>query len=200
MGRADVTSQSRLTLAEFYQMPEGPPYYEYEEGELIEINRPTLRHQQVLHELGIELGLYLRQHPQGRLFLEVNVELLARKVYTPDLVFLSSEAVAQVEGSDVVRAVPTLIGEILSPSTASRDQVTKLNTYAEAGVAWYWLIDPEALTVIEFRLGERPLRDQCRGGTRASLPAGGLPRIGDRPWSAAGGRKGIGATEPCESV
>jgi len=154
MGRADVTSQSRLTLAEFYQMPEGPPYYEYEEGELIEINRPTLRHQQVLHELGIELGLYLRQHPQGRLFLEVNVELLARKVYTPDLVFLSSEAVAQVEGSDVVRAVPTLIGEILSPSTASRDQVTKLNTYAEAGVAWYWLIDPEALTVIEFRLGE----------------------------------------------
>lgn len=61
---------------------------------------------------------------------------------------------AQLGESEVVRVVPTLIGEILSPSTASRDQVTKLNTYAEAGVAWYWLIDPEALTVLEFRLGE----------------------------------------------
>jgi Uma2 family endonuclease len=154
MGIAEVIPRSQWTLEEFYQIPEGPPYYEYEEGDLIEMNRPTPRHQRVLQEIGMEVGLYLRENPQGRLFLEVNVELLGRKVYTPDLVFISQEEVGSVDEMDVIRVPPTMIGEILSPSTAGRDQVTKLNTYAEAGVDWYWLIDPEALTIIEFRLAE----------------------------------------------
>lgn len=33
---------------------------------------------------------------------------------------------------------------MLSPSTAARDRVTKRALYARAGVAHYWLIDPEA--------------------------------------------------------
>ena len=152
MGRIETIAQPGLTLTEFYQLPEGPPYYEYENGELTEMNRPTPRHQRVLQEISLELGLYLREHPGGRLFLEVNVELLGGKVYTPDLVFIPPEAIPSLDEADVVRVTPRLIGEILSPSTASRDQVTKLNTYAEAGVSWYWVIDPEALTFIEFHL------------------------------------------------
>jgi Uma2 family endonuclease len=145
----------RLTLEEFYQLPEGPPYYEFEDGELIEMNRPTPRHQLVLGEILGELRSYLREHPPlGRLFPEVNVELLGRKTYTPDLILISQENLAAVDLEEVIRVAPTLAVEILSPSTLGRDQVTKLNTYAQAGVEWYWLIDPESLTILEYHLAE----------------------------------------------
>jgi Uma2 family endonuclease len=32
----------------------------------------------------------------------------------------------------------------LSPSTAARDRVTKRHLYAQAGINYYWLIDPDA--------------------------------------------------------
>jgi Uma2 family endonuclease len=42
-----------------------------------------------------------------------------------------------------IEVVPDWIAEILSPATAARDRVQKRNLYARAGVAHYWLIDPE---------------------------------------------------------
>ena len=37
-----------LTLEEFYALPEGPPDYEFEEGELIHMPRPHPRHQAIV--------------------------------------------------------------------------------------------------------------------------------------------------------
>ncbi|MBI2876947.1 MAG: Uma2 family endonuclease [Candidatus Tectomicrobia bacterium] len=147
-------SQPRLALAEFYRLPEGPPYYEYEDGILIEMNRPTPRHQQVLGEIYGELRSYLREHPMGLLLLEVNVELLGRKVYTPDLILTPQEQAGQPNPQEALSVVPALIVEVLSPSTVGHDQVTKLNTYCQAGVPWHWIIDPEALTILEYRLAK----------------------------------------------
>lgn len=38
---------------------------------------------------------------------------------------------------------PVLIFEILSPSTAKKDCVTKFRIYEEKGVLWYCIVDPE---------------------------------------------------------
>jgi Uma2 family endonuclease len=46
-----------------------------------------------------------------------------------------------------LRLVPDWIAEILSPSTAARDRVTKRQLYARHGVAHYWLVDPIARTL-----------------------------------------------------
>jgi Uma2 family endonuclease len=43
-----MTGTKRMTLEEFRAMPEGPPYYEYEEGELILVASPTPEHQDVV--------------------------------------------------------------------------------------------------------------------------------------------------------
>ena len=40
-----------MTLEEFRALPEGPPYYEFEEGELIPMTSPTPEHQDILAEL-----------------------------------------------------------------------------------------------------------------------------------------------------
>lgn len=51
-----------------------------------------------------------------------------------------------------VRGAPDWIAEVLSPSTARRDQVLKLAVYERAGVRELWLIDPIHLTVALYQL------------------------------------------------
>jgi Uma2 family endonuclease len=143
-----TSKPSKMSLAEFYALPEGPPYYEFEHGKLIEMNRPTPRHQRVLLKLAIVIEEYVSTHRLGRVYPEVNVEFSSSKVYTPDLVFYTSEDVRTLDENIPLTQPPTLVVEILSPSTTWRD------TYCDAGVAWYWLIDPDELTVIEYHLAE----------------------------------------------
>jgi Uma2 family endonuclease len=43
--------------------------------------------------------------------------------------------------------VPDWCCEVLSPSTARDDRLLKLPLYAETGVKWIWLVDPELRSV-----------------------------------------------------
>jgi len=147
-------NQSKMSIAEFYALSEGPPYYEFENGELIEMNRPTPRHQRVLLKLATVIEDYVSTHGLGRVYPEVNVEFFPSKVYTPDLVFYTAEDVRSLDEHAPLTQPPTLIIEILSSSTTWRDMTRKLKTYCSAGVAWYWLIDPDELTVTEYHLSE----------------------------------------------
>jgi Uma2 family endonuclease len=49
-------------------------------------------------------------------------------------------------GKKAVLGVPSLLVEVLSPSTARVDRVKKLGIYARLGVPEYWIVDPEANT------------------------------------------------------
>jgi len=50
---------------------------------------------------------------------------------------------------------PTLIIEIVSPSSKKRDYMVKLNKYQRAGVKEYWVITPENETLIRYILNEQ---------------------------------------------
>ena len=148
------SKQFKMSLEEFYALSEGPPYYEFEDGELVEMNRPTPRHQRVLLKLAIVIEEHISAYGLGRLYPEVNVEFSSGKVYTPDLIFYTAGDVKTVDEHSSFTHPPTLVVEILSSSTTVRDMTRKLKTYCEAGVVWYWLIDPEQLTVMEYHLAE----------------------------------------------
>lgn len=47
---------------------------------------------------------------------------------------------------------PDWVLEVLSPSTASIDRVSKARIYAREGVRWLWFIDPLARTIEVNRL------------------------------------------------
>ncbi len=51
----------------------------------------------------------------------------------------------------VVTEVPDWIAEVLSPSTAGRDLGEKRDIYFQAGVAWYWILDPVAKSIAVLR-------------------------------------------------
>ena len=74
-------------------------------------------------------------------------------VVQPDLLFVSKgrESIITPEN---VQGAPDLVVEILSPAKAARDRTLKLDLCARHGVQEYWIIDPDAKTIMLLRRGE----------------------------------------------
>jgi Uma2 family endonuclease len=141
----------RMTLEEFRAMPEGPPYYEYEEGELILVASPSPEHQDVVSELSHVLRQFVRQQQLGRVFMEVDVYLPDGRGYIPDLSYLSSERMHLLNPIDrKLHGSPDLVVEVTS-SAPARDRVHKFRVYYGNGVPWYWIIDANTLAIEEYQ-------------------------------------------------
>ena len=139
-----------MTLEEFRALPEGPPYYEYEEGELILVAPPTPEHQDIVGVLSHVLRQFVRQHQLGRVVMEVDVYLPDGRGYIPDLAYLATEHLHLLNPTDrKIHGSPDLVVEVTS-STPARDRVHKFRVYYDNGVPWYWIIDSNTLAIEEY--------------------------------------------------
>jgi Uma2 family endonuclease len=86
---------------------------------------------------------------------EVDVQLEAHEVVRPDLSGWRRERLPEPGDVRPICVVPDWVCEVISPTSAKRDRVDKRALYARAGVAHYWLVDPEARTLeaLELRAG-----------------------------------------------
>ena len=89
------------------------------------------------------------------IFVEVDVALGPNDIVRPDLSGWRRERLPQPGRVRPIEVVPDWVCEVLSPSTAARDRITKRRLYAQAGVPYYWLIDPDlrALEALALRDG-----------------------------------------------
>jgi Uma2 family endonuclease len=102
-------------------------------------------------------------------------------VVEPDLVYLDASRLDRVSERDF-EGPPTLVIEVLSPTTASADRGVKRQLSARYGVPHYWLVDPDARVVETYRL----TRDTCEPGPQltGTAPAA-LPPFPDLVLDAA---------------
>jgi len=141
-----------MSREQFLQLPEGPPYYDYVNGEAIEVNRPSVRHQYLLIRLASQLIEYVESRQLGLVAGDSNLELPNGNIYAPDILYLSRQNLTAYDPTrGYVRGAPDLVVEILSPSTAEYDRTQKMSDYAACGVSWVWLIDQETLLVEEYQ-------------------------------------------------
>jgi Uma2 family endonuclease len=143
--------ERRWTAEEYRRLPEGPPYYELEDGKLIEWLLRSRRHQTILGELLIVLSNYLERCPLGDLWHGVEVALTPTRFHIPDLSFLLTANLWRFADDEAIQGPPDLAVEIVSPSTALRDRSQKLRAYFQAGVPWYWLVESDTLVITEYR-------------------------------------------------
>jgi Uma2 family endonuclease len=146
-----MTDTPRLTLEDYRALPEGPPYYEFEEGELIVVASPTPEHQDIIGVLWNELRQFVRQHRLGRVVMEVDVYLPDGRGYIPDLAFLTTDRLHLLNPSDrKIHGSPDLVVEVTC-STPARDRVHKFRVYYDNGVPWYWIVDSNTLAIEEYQ-------------------------------------------------
>ena len=150
-----VTAQPRripMTRDESRRLPEGPPFYDYLDGEAVEVNRPTARHQDILVCLAFALRRHVLQTDSGMVAADADVELPSGDVVGPDIAFLSRSHLDLCdEAKGDLHGAPDLAVETLSPSTAAYDRTEKRTRYHKAGVPWVWLVDQDSLAIEEHR-------------------------------------------------
>jgi len=102
---------------------------------------PTPRHQDIVGEAYLLLRA-IASSQGGKVYLSpIEVELDDYNVFEPDLVYLKPDTRCRVEDKRLV-GPPSLVIEVLSPSTARHDRQQKFDAYEAHGVGEYWIIDP----------------------------------------------------------
>ncbi len=105
---------------------------------------PNVQHQRVARNLflAIQQSLSDNEACHCELLYEVDWRVKQDTVVRPDLV-LSCEPIA----GNWLDHAPSLIAEVLSPSTRSHDLTYKRELYAREGVRHYLIVDPENKTI-----------------------------------------------------
>ncbi len=129
------------------------------DGELVLQPRPARRHARVATRLGAALdGPFDRgTHGPGGWFSVHKAELhlgSPTHILVPDLAGWRLERATFDGDGAFFDVAPDWVCEILSPATARLDRGKKADVYAEQGVQFLWLADPDARHVEAFRIHE----------------------------------------------
>jgi len=152
-GVAPLAQHLKWTYEEFLLFPDDGKRHELIDGEHIVSPSPFTKHQQILVNLTIVIGGFLRQHRKmGKMFVApMDVVLSDFDVVEPDLLFIASEHASIITEKHIM-GVPDLVVEILSEGSRKRDELTKRRLYEQYGVKEYWIIDPELESVNVYRM------------------------------------------------
>ena len=106
-------------------------------------------------------------------------------IVQPDIVYLDRERLPALHRRGV-EGPPTLVIEILSPTTAATDRSRKRALYARYGVPNFWLVDPDVRVIEAYVLrgGEYALAVRATGEQPLDLPPFvDLGLVPDSLWS-----------------
>jgi Uma2 family endonuclease len=155
-------SKPKLTYTDYLRLPDDDLRHEIIEGEHYVTASPNIRHQRISRRLLYLIEGYLQAHPIGEVFdAPTDVVLSDINVVVPDLIYVSNER-AHTLTSQNVRGAPDLIVEILSPGTRRRDEGLKREVYEQLDVREYWLVDPEANTIVVYRRSQERFHPHAR--------------------------------------
>lgn len=118
---------------------------------------PSWEHQRILAQIGRQFINFFQGKPCEAYLAPFDVRLPegneddenTESITQPDISVICDKS--KLKGTGYF-GVPTLIVEILSPSTAAFDKKTKMKRYGRAGVKEVWIIDPSNKILDVFKL------------------------------------------------
>lgn len=154
-----------VTLADWESLDVGEGrHVECVEGVLLVAPTPNFRHQKVAARLTESLDRQLPPQLTSASGMDVVLTEIPLTVRAPDVLVIDASAYLinppRFAASDVLLAV-----EVVSVASRRTDRVTKLNEYAEAGIAAYWILEGDPLTLTAYALegGSYRLDDTYQG-------------------------------------
>lgn len=147
----------RVSYEEYMALVEASEQrYELIDGEIYLMASPSFSHQILVNEIAWHFHNFFRGKRCRSLTAPLDVRLFCfatkfeedPNVVQPDIIVICDED--KVDEDNRYVGIPTLIVEVLSPSTKGKDMVAKLNLYMKSGVQEYWVIDLEGKSVIQY--------------------------------------------------
>lgn len=127
---------------------------EYLNGEIHQMLSPLVSHQKAVGNIYFLFKMGLKKSGCDVFISPFDVHFWKQGIKNPDVlqpdVFIACDTDENVNEKDRYMGVPSLVVEVLSPSTRSRDIIFKMNTYMLSGIKEYWVIDPVDKQVIVY--------------------------------------------------
>lgn len=173
-----AASKSPATAETLIALGDEP--FEVIAGELVPRAAPAAEHSEA--QAALTAVLFSSFHrpiggPSGPggwwILTEPDVELTTTNVVRPDVAGWRRDRVPERLVGRPIRVRPDWMCEILSPSNAKHDLVTKMRLYREAQIPHYWLADPVSETLTVHRLttdGYLVVPSAARGETVRAEP------------------------------
>ena len=147
-----VSSTNKLTIEEFFALPEGDRPYELVNGKAILKMSPKFFHSRLQKTLLIILDSWAKN--KGRIEPEWAIKLERNGidwVPVPDLCYTSyARLSADWILDEACPVAPELAIEIISPGQTFGDMAEKATDYLQAGVGRVWLIDTKSQSITVF--------------------------------------------------
>ena len=141
-----------LTYDDYCELPNDRNRYEILDEELSVTPAQGINHQRISNRLHRVLDDHVIANRLGEIFVAPTDLILApTTVVQPDLLFIATNR-ADIVTERGIEGAPTLVTEILSPTTQRTDRVVKAQLYAKYGVPNYWLLDPGLHTFEAYEL------------------------------------------------
>jgi len=161
-----ITSFDQLDLTKQYTYAD---YLKWQFKERLELIKgyiykmspaPSRRHQDIVWNLNVTIGNYIKGHPCKAYSAPFDVRLPIKDkksnqeittVLQPDICVICDLSKLDDKGC---LGAPDLVIEVLSPGNSLREIDQKFNVYEESGVREYWVVYPEYAHVNIFLLDE----------------------------------------------
>jgi Uma2 family endonuclease len=141
-----------LTYDDYCLLPNDRNRYEILDGELSVTPAPRTQHQRTSSHLHVILANHIVANHLGDIYAAPTDLILApTTVVQPDLIYIGNDR-RRIVTERAIEGAPTLLIEILSPTTRHNDRVTKAQLYARYQISHYWLIDPDQRTLEAYDL------------------------------------------------
>lgn len=152
-----ANSEPTATRATYQDVLDAPPHMvaEIVDGTLYTQPRPGPRHSLASSELSICIGSPFhkgRGGPGGWWILHEPEMHLVEDILVPDIAGWRRERMLELPTTAYFTLAPDWVCEVLSPSTRALDLGGKRAVYAREGVAYLWLVDPDARSLEAFQL------------------------------------------------
>ena len=147
-----MPTRAVLTYSDYAALPDDGRRYELHRGELSVTPAPGTRHQGVVLALTVLLYEHVKSRDLGTVFVSPTDCILSEvTVVQPDILYITTDR-SSIISERGIEGAPTLVVEVVSPSTARLDRDRKLTLYAEHGVPYYWIVDPGSRSVEAYAL------------------------------------------------
>ncbi|MFL0197634.1 Uma2 family endonuclease [Clostridium sp. WILCCON 0269] len=149
-----IPGSKKYTYDEFLQLTKDTERAEFIDGEIYMIASPTPEHQRISGNIFFELKNYFKNKGCEPFAAPLDIVLENDRgdktdIVQPDLVVICDKSKFT---SSNYKGIPTLIIEILSPSTAAKDTIKKMDLYMKFKLAEYWIVRPKSKTVDNIRV------------------------------------------------
>lgn len=140
-----------FTVSDYYALPD-EPRVELIDGEFYEMETPSSVHQDMLGEMLLQIGSFIRKNKKSCKVIvspvDVRLDEDDKTMVQPDLMIVFDSSKIRRWG---IFGAPEFILEIVSKSSNPIDYITKANKYLAAGVHEYWMLDPDQKTIVVYQ-------------------------------------------------